>query len=189
MKTILLRLAPLYLLTFFVGWLDYVTGDELDLFIFYFIPIVWAAWRTTFRSAAGLAVCAAALWFYANAWLGHAYLHPLFGVWGEIVMLISFNGAAYATSRIRSLLEHERVLNRELAEALAKVKRLSGRLPICMGCKSIQDEAGAWHGLEEYFTEQSEDDFIFSHSICPHCRVADSDGGSAAVGRTPVAAH
>lgn len=176
MKTSPLRLAALLVVTGLIGYLDYLTGDEVDLFILYLVPIAWAAWHVSRRVALGLSVLSGALWFSANIFLGRAYSQPLFGAWGELVMLSTFIGCALATNRIRQLLDHERVLNAELAEAMAKVKRLSGRLPICMSCKSIRGEDGEWQEIEEYFTLESEDDFVFTHQICPHCRVSDQSG-------------
>lgn len=177
MKTLLLRLAALSLLTGAIGWLDYVTGDELDLFILYFVPIIAGAWSVGRRAGVGLAVGSAGLWAVANFYFGHAYTQPLYGVWGEGVFLATFVAAALVTSHLRRVLDHERLTNRELAVALAKVKKLSGRLPICIGCKSVQDEHGEWLEIEDYFTHQSEDDFVFKQSVCPHCRVRAADGG------------
>jgi hypothetical protein len=185
MKAFALRFAALSVLTGLIGWLDYITGDELDLFILYFVPIIWAAWHTGARAGVMLSITGAALWFSANVSLGHAYVHPWFGVWGGMVMLTMFVAAALATGRIRFLLERERLLNRKLAEALAKVKKLSGRLPICIGCKSIRDEAGVWHEIEEYFTLQSEDDFVFSQQVCPHCRLPGADDGGVDTRKAP----
>ena len=69
----------------------------------------------------------------------------------------------------RKLAEHERErLILELQDALAKVKTLSGLLPICASCKKIRDEHGNWHSLETYIRDHSEADF--SHGICPVCR-------------------
>jgi glucose-6-phosphate-specific signal transduction histidine kinase len=183
MKSTPLRLAALLFLTSLIGWLDYVTGDELDLFILYYVPIVWAAWKIGPRAGALVAFYGTTLWVSANVYLGHAYSHPTYAAWGALVMLITFSAAALASSRIHYLLRRERQLNRELAVALAKVKKLSGRLPICIGCKSIRDDAGVWREIEEYFTMQSEDDFVFSQTVCPHCRVPEAhDGGGSEKG-------
>jgi len=173
MKTTPLRLATLFVLTGLIGVLDYLTGDKLELFILYFAPIAWAAWNVGRPVAITLAFFSGVLWFSANVYLGHTYSRPLLGAWGEVVMVATFLGLAFGTSRIRALLEHERELNSQLAAALAKVKKLSGRLPICMACKNVQDEAGHWLEIEEYFTHQSEDDFVFTQMICPHCRTPD----------------
>ena len=178
MKTLPLRLSALCVATVLIGWGDYLTGDELDLFVVYFLPIGYAAWKVGPRAGVALAVLSAGLWGMANLEFGHAYSQTLLGVWGEVAFLGTFVAVALAVSRIRGLLDHERQLNRKLAEALAKVKRLSGRLPICVGCKSVQDERGGWHEIEEYFTTQSEDDFIFKHGVCPHCVEAGTGKGA-----------
>lgn len=63
--------------------------------------------------------------------------------------------------------ERERLIH-ELQEAVARVKTLSGLLPICSSCKKIRDEQGQWHHLEIYIRNHTEADF--SHGICPDCR-------------------
>lgn len=60
-----------------------------------------------------------------------------------------------------------RRLNAELNESLAKVKQLSGLLPICASCNMIRDDVGRWQQLEIYIREHSEAEF--SHSLCPEC--------------------
>ena len=62
--------------------------------------------------------------------------------------------------------EKERLL-RELREALALVKQLSGILSICSYCKKVKDDKGAWKNLETYIAQHSE--ALFSHGICPGC--------------------
>jgi DNA-binding NarL/FixJ family response regulator len=57
--------------------------------------------------------------------------------------------------------------NQELLEALAKVKTLSGLLPICANCKKIRDDSGYWQQVEIYI--QSHVEVEFSHGICPDC--------------------
>jgi hypothetical protein len=56
----------------------------------------------------------------------------------------------------------------ELQEALAKVKTLSGLVPICAWCKKIRDDSGFWKEVEVYV--QSRSDATFSHGVCPECR-------------------
>ena len=55
----------------------------------------------------------------------------------------------------------------DLQEALAKVKTLSGFLPICASCKKIRDDKGYWNHVEAYISEHSEAEF--SHGVCPGC--------------------
>ena len=57
--------------------------------------------------------------------------------------------------------------NKELEEALKKVKTLSGLLPICSSCKKIRDDKGYWKQIETYIQDHSEAEF--SHGICQEC--------------------
>jgi len=71
-----------------------------------------------------------------------------------------------AIARFADMMELRR-MNAELKEAMAKVKTLSGMLPICANCKKIRDDKGYWNQIESYIAKHSEVDF--SHSICPEC--------------------
>lgn len=57
--------------------------------------------------------------------------------------------------------------NAKLQTALDQVKKLSGFLPICAGCKKIRDDKGYWNQIEAYLKQHSEAEF--SHGICPEC--------------------
>jgi len=59
-------------------------------------------------------------------------------------------------------------LIQELQGALARVKTLSGLLPMCAACRKIRDKQDVWHNLESYIRTHTEADF--SHGICPECR-------------------
>jgi CheY-like chemotaxis protein len=63
--------------------------------------------------------------------------------------------------------EERRRLLQELQEALAKVKILTGLLPICRGCKKIRDDSGYWNQVEIFLAQQTE--ATFSHGFCPQC--------------------
>jgi YesN/AraC family two-component response regulator len=63
--------------------------------------------------------------------------------------------------------EEREQLVRELREALARVKQLSGLLPICSHCKRIRKADGGWQQIEVYIRDHAEVDF--SHGICPNC--------------------
>lgn len=68
----------------------------------------------------------------------------------------------------RRVEETLRLERNKLKEALAKVKTLSGFLPICADCKKIRDDKGYWKQIEAYIRDHS--DAEFSHSICPECK-------------------
>ena len=71
-----------------------------------------------------------------------------------------------------SLYKHRMELEREmlileLQEALAKVKTLTGLLPICAWCKNVRNDKGYWLSVEKYVQIHTE--AKFSHGVCPDC--------------------
>jgi hypothetical protein len=52
-------------------------------------------------------------------------------------------------------------------EALVRISKLEGIIPICMHCKKIRDDQNSWNQLEQYIMAHSE--AVFSHGICPQC--------------------
>lgn len=55
----------------------------------------------------------------------------------------------------------------KLQQALARMEKLGGILPICSSCKKIRDENGSWNEIEPYIASHSQ--AKFTHSICPDC--------------------
>jgi DNA-binding response OmpR family regulator len=78
---------------------------------------------------------------------------------------------------IRYSVERNRLM-RQLQDALAKVKTLSGMIPICAWCRKIRDDKGYWDRVEAYI--ESHSDATFTHGICPDCatkiKVSKKDG-------------
>ena len=68
---------------------------------------------------------------------------------------------------LRYAIERNKLM-RELQDALAKVKTLSGMIPICAWCRKIRDDKGYWDQVEEYL--QTHPDADFTHGICPACK-------------------
>jgi PAS domain S-box-containing protein len=96
-------------------------------------------------------------------WIGHI-CQPVYNAEGVSLG----RRAANRDITKRKHVEKEREkLVRELQEALAEVKTLSGLLPICASCKKIRDDKGYWRQIEAYIKDHSEAEF--SHSICPEC--------------------
>ena len=68
----------------------------------------------------------------------------------------------------RKIAEEEREkLIKELQEAIADIKVLSGLVPICSNCKKIRDDKGYWTQLEGYIQAHSQ--AKFSNGVCPDC--------------------
>jgi len=71
------------------------------------------------------------------------------------------------TFRKETEAERERLVA-ELVGALARVRVLSGLLPVCSWCKKIRDGQGKWSELDVFVREHT--DVEVTHGICPECR-------------------
>ena len=91
-------------------------------------------------------------------------IYPVFDNDGKIRAL-----AIFAKDITETKLAEEKLLEErdKLQAALAKIKKLSGMLPICSSCKKIRDDRGYWNQIESYIRKHS--DAQFSHGICPPC--------------------
>jgi hypothetical protein len=90
---------------------------------------------------------------------------------GAMLMSIDVTALHHAKEELR---RHEEQLEHmvaartsELQAAIAKVRILSGLIPICASCKNIRDDKGYWNQIESYLREHS--DIEFTHSLCPEC--------------------
>lgn len=82
---------------------------------------------------------------------------------GERELLVQIDLAIY-----RHQVETERALARREQEiAHENLKSLRGLLPICAGCKKIQETDGKWKGMEDFFKEHA--NIEFTHGFCPEC--------------------
>jgi hypothetical protein len=150
-----------------IGWLDLVTGYDLQFFIFYFLPVALAAWRLRLVSGLLTAGLCMSIWLFADVHSGHVYSDPLFAYWNGGIRLAAFLTVAVTLARLREALRAERALRNEVENALREIKQLRGLLPICSACKRIRDDKGAWVPVEQYVRAHSEAEF--THGICPQC--------------------
>ncbi len=103
-----------------VGSIDYVTGYELGVSLFYLGPVAIAAWYCGRRAAVGIAILASIVWFAADVGAGHVYKHPAISVWNAFIRLGFFliNGLLLTTLRAHLSIE----------EQLARTDSLTGLL-------------------------------------------------------------
>jgi len=161
------RFCGVIVLVMLLGMLDWITGYELQFFVFYFLPVALSAWFASLGASVALAVLSAAVWAAADVLSGHIYPKVFFAVWDTLVRLAAFLSVAWAVSRMRQAMDRERHTAKVLLRTLSEVKVLQAFLPICSRCRKIRNPDGRWESLERYVSAHS--DTQFSHGYCPDC--------------------
>jgi diguanylate cyclase (GGDEF)-like protein len=112
------NIAIAFLVLAIVGVIDYMTGAEISLSIFYAIPVMLMAW--SFGQVAGLVMSfiAASAWYLAATTVGYAYSNSFVPVWNAFVRLAFFVLLGLFTSTLKRIFEHQ--------EDLASTDSLTG---------------------------------------------------------------
>lgn len=108
------------LFTLIVGTIDYTTGFEISLSVFYFGPVAFSAWYAGRRSGIMLALLASLVWLNADLGAGHLYSHWSIPFWNTLVrfLFLTFNAVLLDAF-------HQQL---EAANSLAQIDSLTGVL-------------------------------------------------------------
>ena len=150
-----------------VGLIEFLSGDEFELYIFYLIPIGAAAWLAGRRAAmvmAGLSIVVALM---ADVAAGFFHANRFSEIWGFLLQAGVLWLVAWLATLDKEMLDRERHLNHELKQALAHVRQLSGLLPICVSCKKVRNDKGYWESVESYLETHSMAQV--GQGLCPDC--------------------
>jgi signal transduction histidine kinase len=127
-------------LTGLIGYVDYLTGYERSLLLFYFLPISLAVWFGSFALGIGLVVVCVAVWVVSDLASGI----PALGLWNIGTAFVSYMLFAGVLSKLGTLvreldrrvqertaaLQHEmaehRRLDREIAQVADRERRRLG---------------------------------------------------------------
>jgi diguanylate cyclase (GGDEF)-like protein len=95
-----------------VGILDHLTGPELFVSIFYFIPIFLVTWFTERWIGIMISIASALIWLLADFTSGHTYSHPAIPYWNTSVRLGTFLVITFLLSTLKHALKQEKELAR-----------------------------------------------------------------------------
>ncbi|MBK7641615.1 MAG: hypothetical protein IPJ19_00975 [Planctomycetes bacterium] len=84
-----------------IGAIDYWSGTEIAITIFYLVPIALGAWFVGSRTGYALALLGASAWLLADLYGGHPYSSPIVPPWNAIVSLAFFLLTAWALAARR----------------------------------------------------------------------------------------
>ncbi len=106
-------LTGAFLLLAMVAAVDYLTGWEISVTIFYLPPIVLAAWAVGKRAGILFALLGALVWVLVDALSGHPKAYTLVRFWNALVLAGYFVITVIILAKLKVALEHERNLSRE----------------------------------------------------------------------------
>jgi signal transduction histidine kinase len=109
-------IATCLLLVAIIGYIDYVTGYERPLLLFYLLPISLAAWFGNLKLGLVVAVIGIVAWMWSDLAAGI----PAFGFWNVSMAFASFALFAGMLSKLRTLV---RELDRRVLERTAALQR------------------------------------------------------------------
>ena len=93
----------------FVGVIDYLTGYEIELAIFYLIPIAFVTWFAGKRNGALISIVSTIIIFLADMFAGKVFSHPLIGFWDTLATIGIFLIIVFSLSSLKNALEKERM--------------------------------------------------------------------------------
>ena len=156
------------LLNLIIGVIDYLTGYEIGMEVFYLIPIGLLSWLVSRSAGFIMSAISTVTLMTANFLAGKVIVSYFIYSWNIFVHVGFFLIVAYLTSDEKIISDNNIMLIGKLQKSLDEIKTLSGLLPICSACKKIRDDDGYWKQIEHYISEYT--DARFSHSICPDCK-------------------
>jgi diguanylate cyclase (GGDEF)-like protein len=95
-----------------LGVLDYVTGNELTLSLFYLIPIVWATWAVDQRTGLFMSFISGLTLLGAETAAGQTYSHPLFYLLNTLVRTLFYVVVVYLVTELQKSRKEEQLAAR-----------------------------------------------------------------------------
>lgn len=95
---------------FLIGTLDYLTGFELSISLFYLIPVALIAWTVDRNTGMRFSVFGAIVWLISNTLSGQSFTNIFIGVWNTLIRFGFFAVVTILLAELRKALEEERML-------------------------------------------------------------------------------
>lgn len=94
--------GEMVLVSLVIGAVDFLTGYQVSLFMFYGLPIFAVAWLCDRKHAHLMAILCGLIWWWADVASGHPYVHNWLEVWETLMRLGFFVFVAWAASAARA---------------------------------------------------------------------------------------
>ncbi len=124
-----LTLCLCLLMLVVLGWLDYRTGYELNLFIFYSLPVGIASWYLGLWPGVVMSVASALTWWAADRSAGQTYSSDFVFYWNTGIHIGCFLINAISIAKTRETVDRQRELEALLRQREAELQAARERSP------------------------------------------------------------
>ena len=105
-------LAVAFSMVITIGVIDYITGIDLSVLVFYVVPVFMATWFLGTGAGFVLSICCASTWALSNNLFSREYIYPITPYWNLITNLGFFFVTTTVLQRLKTSLEQERLVAR-----------------------------------------------------------------------------
>ena len=134
-----------FTLVLLVAVIDYITGAELSVSIFYLIPISLSVFFVNRRVGVLLAVLSSVVGLTTDLMVGHPYSHPIIVYWNNAIQMGFFLTIVFILSALKMEYEKTVKLNIDLQDTLSDLKKTHDELE-----RKSQDLARSNAELEQF---------------------------------------
>ncbi len=154
------------LLTMVIGYVDYVTGYEFRMELFYLLPISYVTWFVGQRIGILFSVLSIITTLYSDILAGKKYTTFTIEFWNGAIYFVFYVTVTLLLKLRISLRQRENLIE-ELDSALMQNEELRGMLPICPNCKKLRDDEEYRQKVESYISKHTKRGV--AHSLCKEC--------------------
>ncbi|MEI6350028.1 MAG: DUF4118 domain-containing protein [Verrucomicrobiota bacterium] len=151
-----------------VGVLDYVTGYEMSVALFYLIPVAVAAWFGGLRAGMLMAILSGTTWVAVDFIDGHQYARPIFRYWNGFMRFGIFAVTAILLAKLRNELRRQCELIEDLSSNHMERWEMGSLFPICSKCKKVRNDPEYLMAVQVFMEQHPQS----IHSQCPECESA-----------------
>ena len=144
-----------------LSYIDYLTGYQILLFVFYFAPVALCGWYLGRLAVVVMAILSGISWCFVDILSNHQYPAEVFRYANTVICFLAFAFIGLLVENLRRSLHQQLEVQQELEKALdeisrstAETRRLQGQLQVvCAWTKRINIE-GRWVALDEFLTSK-----------------------------------
>ena len=168
LKVICASLASLISLSY----IDYLTGYQFLLFVFFFAPVALCGWYLGRSAVVAMSILSGVSWCFVDILSNHHYPFEVFRYLNSFICFLAFAIIGLLLQRLRQSLGEQCRGRRQLEQALEELTRsteetrkLQQQLHVvCAWTKRINVE-GKWIPLDEFLTDKL--NAKFSYGVSP----------------------